>query len=75
MKLNIYEFIYLDKNGNELKKDLRKCSSKKNAINLSKALFDNTRINDLHKIKTRKFTCLKLKYHGKSIHNHNPGRL
>lgn len=54
MKNVIYEFIYLDKQGNELKKELRKCSSKKSAINVSKALLDNSMNNDLHKIKTRK---------------------
>lgn len=54
MKPNIYEFIYLDKKGNQLKKELRKCSSKKSAINISKALFDISMINDLHKIKTKK---------------------
>lgn len=54
MKNDIYEFVYLDKIGNELKKENRKCSSKKNAINISKALLDNSMINDLHRIKTRK---------------------
>lgn len=59
MKNVIYEFIYLDKQGNELKKELRKCSSKKSAINVSKALLDNSMDNDLHKIKTRKIQTLK----------------
>lgn len=55
MKYDVYEFIYLDKKGNELKKELRKCSSKKNAINVSKALLDNSMMNDLKRVKTRKF--------------------
>jgi len=54
MKNDIYEFIYLDKKGNKLKKENRKCSSKKHAIYISKLIFDYSRINDLHKIKTRK---------------------
>lgn len=54
MKFDVYEFIYFDKKGNELKREMRKCSSKKSAINVSKALFANSMINDLHKIKTRK---------------------
>lgn len=51
---SIYEFIYLDKQENELKIELRKCSSKKSAINVSKSLLANSMCNDLHRIKTRK---------------------
>lgn len=51
MKSLIYEFIWLDKQGNVLKKELRKCSSKKRAKYLSKMLVINTRLNDLDKIK------------------------
>lgn len=54
MKKDIYEFTYLDKRGNKLKKENRKCSSKKHAIYISKLIFDYSRIKDLHKIKTRK---------------------
>lgn len=59
MKDEIYEFIYLDKKGNELKKELRYCISKKHAIDISKLIVDNSSINDLHEIKTRKITTLK----------------
>ena len=55
MKYDVYEFIYLDKKGNILHKEIRKCSSKKNAINISKALLDNSIMNGLKRIKTRKF--------------------
>lgn len=54
MKNDIYEFVYLDKKGNELKKEFRKCWSKKDAINTSKAFLEITLDNDVHKIKTRK---------------------
>lgn len=54
MKNDIYEFIYLDKRGNELTKRILYCYSKKEAINISKALLANSKINDLHEIKTRK---------------------
>lgn len=54
MKDEIYEFIYLDKKGNELKKELRYCISKKHAIDISKLIVNNSSINDLHEIKTRK---------------------
>lgn len=54
MKKEIYEFIYLDKKGNELKKEYRECWSKKDAIITSKAFLEVTLCNDVHKIKTRK---------------------
>ena len=54
MKNDIYEFIYLDKKGNVIKKEHRKCWSKKQAINMSKAFLDITLDNDVHRIKTRK---------------------
>lgn len=54
MKNDIYEFIYLDKKGNELTRRQLYCYSKKEAINLSKAILANSMINDLHEIKTRK---------------------
>ena len=53
MKNVIYEFIYLDKKGNVLKKELRKCSSNKRAKYLSKMLVCNTKLNDLDKIEIR----------------------
>lgn len=58
MNDEIYEFIYLDKQGNQLKKELRYCISKRHAIDISKLIIDNSMSNDLHKIKTRKITTL-----------------
>ena len=54
MKNEIYEFVYLDKKGNELKKEQRRCSSKKRAIYLSKMLLGESKLNDLYIIKIRK---------------------
>ena len=59
MKRYVYEFIYLDRKGNELKKEMRVCSSKKSAINVSKSIFANSLMNDLHRIKTRKTPIYK----------------
>lgn len=57
MNDEIYEFIYLDKQGNKLKKELRYCISKSHAIEISKLIIDMS--NDLHEIKTIKITTSK----------------
>lgn len=54
MKKEIYEFIYLDKKGNVLKKEYRECYSKKDAIITSRAFLEVILDNDVHKIKTKK---------------------
>ena len=58
-QMQLFKFIYLDKNGNVLEEFERTCFSKKHAIDISKTILEVTLDNDLHKIKTRKITTLK----------------
>lgn len=45
-----YTFIYEDKEGNELKREVVEAINKKDAIRISKIVLANTRMNDLKKI-------------------------
>ena len=45
-----YTFIYEDKEGNELQKEIVEAKNKKDAIRISKIVIANTKINDLKKI-------------------------
>jgi len=49
-----YTFTYVDKYGNELKKSILPCFSKKESLQIANKLLVESMINSLFKIKTRK---------------------
>jgi hypothetical protein len=54
MNLYDYTFTYMDKLGNELKKSVLPCFSKKESLKIASKLLSESMINDLFKIKTKK---------------------
>jgi hypothetical protein len=49
-----FDFIYLDKDGNELQKEVYSCQNKRQAMKIASAFLANSMLNDLKTIKTRK---------------------
>ena len=58
-QMQLFKFIYLDKQGNILEEFERPCNSKKHSLELANLILQTSLMNDLHEIKTRKITTLK----------------
>lgn len=58
-QMQLFKFIYLDKQGNILEEFERPCNSKKHSLELADLILQTSLMRDLHKIKTRKIITLK----------------
>ena len=58
-QMQLFKFIYLDKQENVLDEFDRPCHNKKHSLELANFILQTSLMKDLHKIKTRKITYLR----------------
>ena len=58
-QMQLFKFIYLDKQGNVLDEFDRPCHDKKHSLELANFILQTSLMRDLHEIKTRKIITLK----------------
>lgn len=58
-QMQLFKFIYLDKQGNVLDEFERPCNGKKHSLELANLILQTSLMKDLHEIKTRKIITLK----------------